>query len=146
MILSLFFLLLLLCVTISKRAHSIEPVKLRDVFIDYRDFTFARDPVLSAAGYELQKQLDLTLNSTLADYVFWKNKVHSQTDQRQFRLVGWESRVGITLHKNLELEYGHFSRHILDGVTPNEFPVQDWFGFRFYFNRTSPPDSRVIIK
>jgi hypothetical protein len=90
------------------------------------------------------KQIDLNVNADILTYGFWENRVHSMTDETvdgpgQFRVVGWNYRIGVHVSKYLDVYYEHFSRHLLDTTYPTAFPVQDSFGIKLrIFELNSP--------
>ncbi len=119
-------------------------LELDAVNVNYKQFTpGGRDPLISSNGLEgryLDKELNLTVNSNLFKYGYWNNMVHSMTDQDldgrgQFRLVGWNMKLGVHLGPYLDVQYEHFSKHILDAPYAPGFPVQDSVGIVIHLYR-----------
>jgi len=123
-----------------------DAVKIGDVYIEGKHFTHARTPLLQQNGLNGPKQeLNLQVDSVLFSYFYFNNRIHSQTDERQFRVVGWNFKLGISIWRNLDVEYEHFSRHLLDRNPAFDFPVQDSIGFRLYFNRQDDPQHYPFV-
>lgn len=105
---------------------------LDEVSVKYRRFhPSARHPLFHASTPK--EGLDLNVNTTVLNYIFWDNTVHSYTNSSQYYLVSWELRLGARLTQWLDLFYEHHSQHILDQTYPHmKFPVEDSWGIKLY--------------
>ena len=90
----------------------------------------------------LDKELNLNLNMSVFKYGFWDNRIHSMTDsgtngdRGQFRLIGWNFKLGVHLGKRFDIYYEHFSQHLLDAQFKwGRFPVQDSIGIKLILYR-----------
>lgn len=113
-------------------------LSLTEVSVKYQQFLpGAVDPMITNAplSHQLDKELNLTVDADVFKYGYWHNVVHSQTDQFQFRKVGWEIQLGVRAGKYLDLYYEHWSQHLLDAVSKEAFPRQDGLGLRIYLYR-----------
>lgn len=97
-------------------------------------FPGAVDPMITNAplSKHLDKELNLNVNMDVLTYGYWNNTVHSQTDQYQFRKVGWEFEFGAHVGSKLDVYYSHWSQHWLDYYSTEAFPRQDGVGIRLY--------------
>jgi hypothetical protein len=102
---------------------------------------------LMPEGSILNKGLDLDLKTDLLRYGYWNNKVWSLADQHQFRWIGWNYQFGIRILPFLDVEYEHFSKHILDKQyqykTQGRFPVEDSVNVKLYLYRKDKADSLI---
>lgn len=112
---------------LSRVSHAFEPIELKEVYINYHWITpNGRDPLFTSWGLKPQKDLEVHINFDTFKYIYWDNNIHSTTDEHQFKLVGWEARIGIHILDCVDLGIYHHSQHILDGVYPYDgFPVKD---------------------
>lgn len=123
-------------------ADAFDVFQVREVTVVYRIYQpgsvnplVTQNPLLP--GREIDKGLDLEINTDLLKYLYWDNTVHSLTDRSaldgsgQFRKVGLEWRLGVDLGrvwKALPLSVGwwHYSEHLLEtqwGL--GHFPVSE---------------------
>lgn len=112
-------------------------IEMNEVFLSYRQYLpGSSDPLIndnSLPNRLMDKGIDLSVNLNLFRYLYWENTVVSLTDKGangengQFRLVGWNYRLGVNLTDYLQVGYYHFSKHLLDTTVPfsSGFPVQD---------------------
>ena len=129
----------------SAMAHcdEVTGLDLQEVSLEYKSFSSGgRDPLITQNGLEdraLDKEVDLNVNIDILKYLYWNNTVHSMTDRftdggaGQFRLVGWDYKLGVRIFDSLHVQYEHFSQHLLDTTYKHgDFPVQDSLGFILY--------------
>jgi len=119
-------------------------VSLREVSVDYkRFFPKGRDPLITGNGLlnrELGNEVNVHINSDFMSYFYWDNMVHSLTDRDatthtggQFRVVGWNFKLGMRVSRFINIQYEHFSKHTLDhSYAYDSFPVQDSVGVKLY--------------
>lgn len=128
---------------------------LERVFIDYRYFgSGGVDPLTTQNGLpgrELGSGLDLNFQTSIFQYLYWDNTVHSTTDryidsgkEGQFRTVGWKFRLGVRLHDNLDIGYYHHSEHVLDYARKDPFPRRDGLELRFYLYNRKPRMDTIV--
>ena len=135
-------LLLFLSSTSYAGDYSLDGFELREVSLNYRSyFGGGNDPVLNSSGLpdrELDKKLDITINMDVLRYLYWDNQINSTTDKDinsgsgQFRVIGWEYRIGIRIFSSLEFGLYHHSQHILDHQGVGHFPVEDALQLKLY--------------
>lgn len=90
--------------------------------------------------------IDLVMNTDLLfQTMFWDNRVHTMTNDAQFKLVGWEFKLGTRITHFLTAEYQHHSQHLLDSVYPNmKFPVEDSLGFTLTIYSERPRGTSLL--
>ena len=128
--------LLLFCV-------SCQGIELDSLTLNYQRFNESnRIPDLE--GFKANEGLNLGVDLTIWKPFYWNNRIVSFTDQGSYRLVGWNSHIGVRVFDCLKIEYEHFSKHILDHTDHDfqagKFPVQDSIGFvlTIYENNRRP--------
>lgn len=64
--------------------------------------------------------------------LFNDNKIHATTDNKQFRLVGLESKFGVKID-SVRIYFKHHSQHLLDSRHPylTGYPVEDTLGIEW---------------
>jgi hypothetical protein len=110
-------------------------VDLKELNFSYRQFLpGGSDPLITDNGLPnrtLGQGIDLNVNLKLAEYFYWDNKIVTMTDQdsvtgsSQFRMVGWNFRLGLNVTENVQIGYWHFSEHVLDYTAVFPYPRQD---------------------
>lgn len=139
--------LLLLTILFSLNTYAdfklYEVDKLSIVYKKY--FDGGRDPFLTQNGMlnaKLGDSVEIHFNTRLLRYLYWKNVVHGDTDESQFRRVGWQFQFGVNLHRFVSFGYFHHSQHMLDYSYPHGgFPVMDAFKIEFKFIDINPEPS-----
>ena len=124
--------LCLLLIAASASADDFHLIDVDKVYVDYMHYTYAAEPFMYNAGYTPTNRLDVHLDLKLFDGIgFIDNMIHSETDQSQYRVVGWNYRMGAHVGNNLDIYFEHYSQHLLDSPTvgPNSF---DALGVRVY--------------
>lgn len=122
----------LLLLLLSTNAYAFEFMALDKAYVDYAHYTWAREPFLAQAGFVPTDKIDLHVDlNLLSNVVFFQNMVHSEMDKSQYRLIGWNYKLGVHVNSTIDLFFEHYSQHILDAptVSPNTF---DAIGFRIY--------------
>ncbi len=144
---------LVLMAFLAGHVGAAEPFELNEVHIHYRDFfPNGHDPLITQNGLPnrgLGKELNLRVNTDVLTYGYWNNLVHSMTDEDaatgangQFRTVGWNFQLGLHATRWLDIEYEHYSQHLLDYDRRDQhFPVQDSIGIKLYLFRKHSPAS-----
>jgi hypothetical protein len=133
--------LLFLFAASTAMSDDVSGVELHYVGIEYKKFfSGGRDPLVTQNGLpdrELGEELNLSVDLSILNYLYWNNTVHSMTDSYinggvgQFRVVGWKYEVGTHLFSFLDVGLHHFSRHLLDYTYPyGNFPLQNAIVFR----------------
>lgn len=125
-------------------------IDLKELSISYKSFDkHGSDPLITQniPNRGLGEGLDLTLNTTVLKYLYWDNLIHTTTDvvlpagKGQFRLIGWQIRLGAQLSDNLQIGYYHHSQHLLDTIYPDHFPLQDALEIKFTLHKDNKYDS-----
>lgn len=136
---SVVYFLLLVCK--AALGGELKLLDLNTVNIEYKNFTPNTHSVYMTDGSILNKGLNLNINTDVLRFGYINQTVWSLTDQHQFRWVGWNYHIGLRVLSYLDVEWEHFSRHILDKEYPykatqhQRFPVEDSINFRIYLFR-----------
>lgn len=127
-------------------------IGLRESYIDYKKFrTGSRNPLIDNSGLidsEIDQELSIYFNIDILKHFYWDNQIMSYTDRDkesnktiQFRLVGWNFKLGWKIWDFLHIEYEHLSQHLLDYRNPNnKFPVEDSFGIKLFLYQNDKSD------
>lgn len=111
-------------------------VEMDKTYIDYMHFTYAAEPFFQPY-YTPTTRLDLHVDlKLLDDAMFFNNMVHTETDQTQFRSVGWNYRLGVHLGDSVDLYFEHYSIHLLDAIPQFDYKY-DAIGVRIYLYKGS---------
>lgn len=109
-------------------------LELREAYLEYGSYTWAIEPFL-APTYRPTQRFNVGLNIDLVNgIVFFDNVVHSETDQFQYRKVGWNYKFGVHLGDSVDVFFEHFSQHLLD-VQPVMPQTYDMVGVRVWLYR-----------
>jgi hypothetical protein len=110
-------------------------IEARELSLTYRKFhDSSRHPLLYRTKPD--SGIDLDVNMDIARYFFWDNKIHALMDQHQYRLVGWNFKVGLRVFQSLEVQYEHHSQHLLEDRYPYApYPLEDSIGFKLILFR-----------
>lgn len=122
---------------------------LEEISLDYIKFQGARDyPISLLEGQQLTDFVDLNINIDVLKYFYFNNKIHSAEsstdgDISQFRVVGWEYRIGVRLLSFLDVGLYHYSEHVLDNNYPISLGSPEMTGIelRIYFYKKHKHDS-----
>ncbi len=136
------------------QADEFKAINLDQVYLEYRQyFHGGRDPLITSNGLsnrELEKELNIGIDTRLLKFGYWNNIVHSTTDQDrdnhhgQFRLIGLESRLGIRISQHLDISYYHHSQHLLDtSYAHDDFPVRDGIELKIYLYSPKREDTLI---
>ncbi len=121
-------------------------LEMRETKLNYKYFVHpGRDPLFTSSHQK--EELNLSVNTNMLGVFYWDNTVHAKTDDAQYRVVGWNIKLGVHLHPRLDIQYEHFSRHLLDSKHPTMggFPVEDSVGVNLYLYR-APAAQRSILE
>jgi hypothetical protein len=135
-------------VLLMKEAEAGSPwklIELRESYINYKYFVHpGRDPLFTDLPHK--EELNLHVNTDILRYMYWDNMVHSMTDASQYRVVGLNTKLGVRLSGILDVQFEHFSKHMLDTVHPwmRGFPVEDSVGINLYLYRPDKPRSSLL--
>ena len=100
-----------------------------EVSVTYKKYhESSRHPLFTNS--QLKEGVNITVNTDILGVFFWDNLVHSNTDDSQYRHIGWNFKLGVRPLSWLTLQYEHHSQHLLDTAYPHmKFPVEDSVGF-----------------
>jgi hypothetical protein len=135
------------CLNPSIAHAAIEPFKVDAVWLTGKQFMPNGFSPYMVDGPTLNKELDLHFNAKVLKVGYFDNMVWSLVDQSQFRWVGWNYKLGVHTLPFLDVEYEHFSRHILDAKDPFQthfsarYPVEDSINVNLYLLRPTGTDS-----
>ena len=109
---------------------------VNEVFIDYQHYTWAIEPFMAGNNLTPTNALDLHVNFDMLNHImFMDNMIHSETDQYQYALVGWNYKVGFHMGRYIDVFFQHYSQHLLDVTPVNGSNTYDAVGFRLYLYR-----------
>jgi hypothetical protein len=120
---------------------AVEPFKMQRTYINYKDILKNGHNPLMTGGSVATKEINLHLDTDVFKYFYYNNMIWSLWDQHQVRWIGWNFKIGARVLPFLDLQYEHFSKHILDKEYPfrwpegQRFPVEDSIGFNLYLYR-----------
>lgn len=122
-------------------AYAGDFIQLDTAKVDYRRF-MGESTTFNFPSYQ-KDRLGLTLDSNIATYGFWRNRVHGTTDQFGFRWIGYNFDFGIRVAPFLDVLYEHHSQHLLDDADPasRHFPLEDSVGVSIYLFSKEPRKS-----
>jgi hypothetical protein len=116
-----------------------------EVSVQYKSYhQSARHPLF--VNSRLKEGIDLTMNTDfLFETLFWDNLIHTNTDDSQYRHIGWQFRLGTRVTSFLSVQYEHHSQHLLDSAYPHmKFPVEDSLGFTLTIYQARPRGSSLL--
>ena len=116
-------------------ASDIDGFKLDEASINYKRFIGeTRNPLFLHS--KQKEEINVNLNTTLLNVFFFNNKIHSMTDENQYKIIGLNLFLGVRLFESLDFQVEHFSKHLLDErYAPQDFPVENSVGFVWYLHR-----------
>lgn len=144
-----YLLLLLFCLPV----HA-DVIELQEVNIDtIRFFDGGVDPLVTQNGLpnrNVDYHFELALDTNILEYIYWDNKIHSDTDRiitwngdtvgGQFRTIGLEFHLGLNISDNLKFGYYHHSVHLLDTHSAQgDFPREDGLEMKFILYKSKTP-------
>jgi hypothetical protein len=138
-------LLVILLSTVNYKAEAQQFTKW--VQVDYlgisaTQFQANRDPMTPDIGQdEYQARAALEMDLSVAKYLFWENRIHTESVASTVKTVGWHWIAGIRFLPWLDVIHEHHSRHVMD--QPQErynpetgkrekYPVEDSYGIRIH--------------
>ena len=133
--------LIILLFPITSQARTFKLFEVNEINLEHKIFLpGSRYPLITnnGLGNNLEKELNLNLNIDVLKYGYFNNHIHSMTDispganYGQFRLIGWNFHIGIRLTNFLNIEYEHFSQHLLDAQFPYDFPLQNSVNIKLF--------------
>lgn len=86
--------------------------------------------------YGAKVNFNLNLVRLFRYSIFWRNTIHGEATDNQFRQVGWKWELGVTIiPKKIELFHLHHSQHVLEKTTDlgDNYPIRDSVGLRLIF-------------
>lgn len=124
--------LLLLLSLLPLSVFADRPFELDSLYVDYKKFDDSnRDPLFYNSTKK--ESISLVMNTNFLSYFYLDNRVHGETNNAKYELVGLEARIGLRLTNYMEVGYYHHSQHLLDDKYPyQKFPVDDAVEIRLY--------------
>lgn len=127
--------LILLCSALLSSSALAEedwkPVQLKEVYINYKNFMYARDPLFYNSVPKTE--INFNINTDFLEILYFNNKLHTMTNYKQFYVVGWNFFVGMHLGDYVDVQYEHYSKHLLDDKHPYApFPFEDSVGINIH--------------
>jgi hypothetical protein len=95
-----------------------ELFRTENLYIEYLRTMSERDYRLPESNPSLQR-LNFGMRTDLGKRFYVESRVVSAVDERQFRMVGLESDIGVEIVDNIDIFYRHSSYHILDMARDN---------------------------
>lgn len=111
--------LLLFCA--SAQAFEVESLDVK-----YNRFIDSYNPYVN--NMTSRVSLDLRLN--VYGVFFMDNEVHTETDDSQYRSIGWHYTAGAHITDDIDVYYEHHSQHVLDAAPPLHYQLEDSVGIR----------------
>jgi hypothetical protein len=114
-------------------------------YMDYSRYHIITDNGLP--NKVLEKEFQISIKTTLFEYMYWDNLILSHTDRDrisgygQFRTVGYQSRLGLRLSRYVDLGIHHFSQHVLDYTGNQAFPMMDALEIKIYLYRRTAQEA-----
>jgi hypothetical protein len=119
-------------------------VELRELSIQYKRYNEGtRYPYMMTKPND---GLNLKMDIDVIGGLYFDNRIVSNTDDGQYRFVGWNFQVGLRLFPALRIQYEHFSQHLMEQVNPaTRFPVEDSIGFVWTIHQAPPSVPRNLF-
>lgn len=99
-----------------------------------RDRVSYRDPYLAPLDEQITYGLGLNIDFDLIKYkdirLLWDNTWGFDSADTHVRHAYWEFNTGVNYKEMFEAGYQHMSRHVLEDVRSNRFPVKDNLYFK----------------
>lgn len=125
--------ILLLCASAVAQPLCAAPLSVDKFYIEYRNYTALRDPYFPGKeDWKRRGEFHFNLG-LLNSRIYMENNLHLTMDSTQVREAGWEYTVGVRTFKWLDIVKYHHSRHSLEAVQSQRFPVEDSYGVRIFF-------------
>lgn len=79
-------------------------------------------------------ELNLYLDVKLLQFFYFRSTVFGLSDTGQFRAVGLNYHIGLPLWKYLDVEYEHYSKHLIDATSSTlpGYPLYDSINVIFH--------------
>src|SRR4051812_6992094 len=105
--------------TFSLCAHgAIHPIEFQELKLNVKQILpNGHDPLMTNGSLQ-NKEFNVVFKTDVLKYGYWNNRIWSLADQHQFRWIGLDFQTGVRLLPFMDLEYGHFSKHIMDAQYP----------------------------
>lgn len=145
------YLLPLILLFTSLTSSADDFIDLNEVSLNYGVYNGARTyPISLLPGHELTNTLDVNINMAILKYGYFTNRIHSAMDSAdggpsQFRVVGWEYRLGVHVSPYLDIGMYHYSEHILDTEypLPSGYPQATAVELKIYLYKKNKADSLI---
>jgi hypothetical protein len=132
---------LILALSFPKIANS-DALELQEVYLNYKKFSGdTRTPYLQLPGLEdhsLDHELNLNVNMDFWEHFYWNNTIHALNDG-DYRVIGWNWRIGLHFTDYIDFGWNHFSEHYTNYIVPDGFPLQNSWEVNFYLYRKRTP-------
>lgn len=108
---------------LTKATRADDFIEVDKLSVNYRLFRREGiEPMITYDGLnrQLDKGLNLNLDTTIMGYVYWNSSVLTMTDYDpvakygQFRTIGLQMQLGLRITEWLDVGYFHLSRHLMD--------------------------------
>jgi hypothetical protein len=94
-------------------------------------FMYPRQPI---------EGLALDMNIDICPHFYWNNHIHTTIDADQFRVVGWQTEIGVRLPYSVDLGFQHHSQHLLDDYSKTlPYPNSDGIVLRWHIYEKGTP-------
>jgi hypothetical protein len=140
----IFIILCLLLGATTVRATEYRLLDLEKFGMEYWKTDQERDPYLpyqqpgsTTPGERWKDGAAVTFNLTLAAIgpasLYWDNRVHEDSTNKQVRFIGWEWEAGASWDRQVDIFWHHHSQHLLDQSSDMRYPLENHYGVRFTF-------------
>lgn len=138
-----YLLLLILLLGAPARADDLHLLELDQFDFDTYRVINHRDPYfgykdMGSDGEHWDKGAAVNFNLDLMKYAeyswYWRNRVHGEATERQFRQIGWQYETGLEVHNYVQVYWYHHSQHVLDDAGAyGKYPLDNFVGVRYTF-------------
>ena len=130
-----YVMLLVSILLYMEKTYAGDVLDLKELSIEYKNYSVLSDYQRVALIYpDAPKDgLDVNINSTLLRYFGWDSKVHSVTDDGQYRGIGLQMAGYLNLTQEFSFGWQHHSQHVLDREHAfMRFPAEDLLFVKIY--------------
>ena len=136
---------LLLLISTVCHAEEYQFLRLDELSLDYKNYSIVNDHQRNLLIYpdSPKEGINVNINSTLMNYVYFNNTIESLTTDGQYRGIGLQLSLGLRLSNYFDVGYYHHSQHTIDRAIMSipAFPTEDALQFKLYFYRKVGKDS-----
>lgn len=126
-------------------AQAWELLELSELSVDYHRYRRGgRDMLLYP---EIPKErINTNIHTTVLEFLHWDSTILAQTTDAQYRSIGLETRISLSVSKYIDVFMEHQSLHLIDRDHSymERFPVTDTVGVKIYLFRNNKQRETLI--